>query len=247
MMPISTDSVKNQILYTPEISVTTGVMKGEATTSTPSSSLKVSSLGKDDFLKLLLAEMKNQDPLNPANNTEFVAQLAQFSSLEQMTKMNGNLETSIMNNSTMIDSITNAMMISYLGKTVEAESSDFMFDGQNPVQLRFTLDQPTAPGELDITDAAGDVVRTIKLGAGNQGDNTIEWDGMTSGGLYADPGGYSFKITAEDVLGGDVTWTPWYTGVVEGITHKDGKSYLYVGGVLVPFDKIQSISSGKSS
>lgn len=215
-----------------------------ASDSTAKTSLNVSSLGKDDFLKLLLAELKNQDPLNPASNTEFVAQLAQFSSLEQMTQMNENLGKSIENSTGTAETINSAMMVSYIGKNVEAETADFSFDGTDGVNLRFDLENSAVSGKLEIVDSSGDVIRTIKLGVMNSGENKITWDGMTSGGVYADTGQYSFKVTAEDISGEDVQYKPLSLGSVEGIIYKDGKSYLYIGGALVPFDKVRSISNG---
>ena len=90
--------------------------------------IDVSTLGKNDFLTLLIAQLKHQDPLNPADNTEFIAQLAQFSSLEQMTLMNANLEKSLESNINMTEAVSNAMIINYFGKYVTAETDSFMYD-----------------------------------------------------------------------------------------------------------------------
>ncbi|HUT63905.1 MAG TPA: flagellar hook assembly protein FlgD [Anaerolineae bacterium] len=209
------------------------------------SNFDVSSLGKDDFLKLLLAELKHQDPLNPADNTEFVAQLAQFSSLEQMTTMNTNLEKTLENNTMMADTISNAMMINYFGKIVSAETDSFMYDGQNDVKLQFILDRALSSGVLEIIDGNGTTVRTIPLDSLSAGLNKLEWNGITNLGALAPSGQYSYTITAKDILGERVEISPVFSGVVDGISYRDGTAYLNVGGVLIPFDSIAYITEEK--
>ena len=136
-----TGSSATSYLYTPETSVNQGVIKGTSdNTNTPSSNISTSSLGKDDFLRLLLAEMQHQDPLSPASSTEFVAQLAQFSSLEQLTTMNSSLEATLKYNQSLSESINNSVIVNLIGKTVTAQSNEFAFDGVSPVQLTFELD-----------------------------------------------------------------------------------------------------------
>jgi flagellar basal-body rod modification protein FlgD len=211
------------------------------TTSSQSTSVDVSTLGKDDFLKLLIAQLQNQDPLNPASNTEFVAQLAQFSSLEQMTLMNTNLEKAIGNDSSLTETISNAMMINYFGKNVSAETNSFLYDGGD-AQLRFNLDSMTLGGKLEIYDSEGKIVRNINLASMNQGMNDYEWDGITDSGVKASPGIYTYKLDLVDSDGNKVEATPLYSGVVEGITYKDGMANLNVNGVLVPFSKITTIT-----
>ena len=125
----------------------------------------VSQLGKNDFLTLLIAQLRNQDPLNPASNTEFIAQLAQFSSLEQMTLMNANLEKSLESNINMTEAVSNAMIINYFGKYVTAETDSFIYDGKSPVELRFDLDSVASWGKLEITDESGYIITSVSLDA----------------------------------------------------------------------------------
>ena len=83
------------------------------------------SLGKDEFLTLLMAELQNQDPLDPMDNTEWISQLAEFSSLEQMTDMNESLQEMIESNEAIADSVYNSMLVNYVGQEVTADSSIF--------------------------------------------------------------------------------------------------------------------------
>lgn len=202
----------------------------------------ISSLGKNDFLMLLLAQLKNQDPLNPTDNTEFVAQLAQFSSLEQMTEMNNNLQETLNNNKSMTDAINNAMMINYFGKEITAESDSFYYDGQNTPELLFTTDAQITIGTLEILNNEGVTVREISLDSLPAGVNAVSWDGITNLGEKARAGEYSYKINGYDILNNSVETSPIFYGVVDGISIKDGKANLQIGNILIPIDKVTQIS-----
>lgn len=205
----------------------------------------VSSLGKDDFLTLLLAQLRHQDPLNPADNTAFIAQLAQFSSLEQMTRMNGNLEKTLENNTAMSAAISNAMMINYFGKNVTAETNAFMFDGENPVELWFALESATGSGTLEIRDSYDNVVRTIELGAMDAGLNSYEWDGMKGIGTLAGAGEFTYRLELTAITGGEVSPVQLISGRVDGISWKDGVTQLSIGGLLVPYEKVIGIAESE--
>ena len=202
----------------------------------------VSQLGKNDFLTLLIAQLRNQDPLNPASNTEFIAQLAQFSSLEQMTLMNVNLEKSLENNINMTEAVSNAMIINYFGKYVTAETDSFIYDGNNPVQLRFDLDSVASWGKLEITGESGNIIRSVSLDAMEDGVNFFEWDGLTNTGVQAKSGVYKYTVELYDVSGNEVGVSQMFSGVVDGISFKNGVPQLNIGGVLVPFDRVKDIT-----
>jgi len=203
------------------------------------------SLGKDDFLKLLIAQLKNQDPLNPADNTEFVAQLAQFSTLEQMTQMNESLEKNLTSNTAMTEAVTNAMVINYFGKNVTAETDAFYYNGDDPAELHFELEQAAYSGTLQITDTDGNYIASISLGEMGSGENTVEWDCMTNYGVNAQSGEYLFSVKANDYLGNEMDGVPLYYGKVDGVSIKSGVAYLDIGGVKVSFDKIRMIKDSE--
>jgi flagellar basal-body rod modification protein FlgD len=218
-----------------------GISNEESATKTTDENKGTGELGKNDFLTLLLAELKNQDPLNPADNTEFVAQLAQFSSLEQLTSMNTSLEDNLASNTSMSEAITNAMIINYFGKEVTAETSSFVFDGDS-AKLNFNLDTAAVGGTIKVYDADGNVIQTSTLPIMEAGANTIEWDGLTTSGGTADKGIYTYILSMTDINGDTVEYTQNYTGVVSGISYKDGKPNLNIDGIIVPFDKINAIT-----
>lgn len=96
-------------------------------------------LGKDDFLKILIAQLSNQDPTNPLENTDFIAQMAQFSSLEQMTNMSQGFEK-------MTGLINSSEAQSMLGKTVEVEAGDVAVKGQVEAATRGSQPQVLVNG-----------------------------------------------------------------------------------------------------
>jgi flagellar basal-body rod modification protein FlgD len=204
--------------------------------------MDVSRLGQNDFLTLLIAQLKNQDPLNPASNTEFIAQLAQFSTLEQMTLMNANLEKSLESSVNMTEAVSNAMIINYFGKYVTAETDSFMYEGKSPVELRFDLDSVASWGKLQIIDESGNIIRSVSLDVMEDGVNFFEWDGMTNMGVQAKSGIYKYTVELYDVLGNEVEVSQMFSGVVDGISFKNGVPQLNIGGVLVPFDRVKDIT-----
>ncbi len=210
------------------------------------SNFDISTLGKDDFLTLLIAQMKHQDPLNPASNTEFVAQLAQFSSLEQMTTMNTNLEASLNLNTGIAESVSNAMIINYFGKSVTAEIELFGYDGTGSQEITFELEHPAAYGTIQISDESGNILDTVSMDVSDFGtEYTYEWDGMTTLGVRAPEGVYEFKVEAFDALDNEIGVTPLSTGIVDGISYADGETKLNIGGISVPFNKVRSITEAE--
>ena len=100
------------------MSITYTTLPVTSSTSTSATSGS-STLGKDDFLKLLIVQLRNQDPLNPTEGTEFAAQLAQFSSVEQLTNINSTLTESLATNKLLTQSIGNSLATTMIGKTVK--------------------------------------------------------------------------------------------------------------------------------
>jgi len=92
-------------------------------------------LGKDDFLNLLITQLQNQDPLSPMDSTEFSAQLAQFSSLEQLSNVNENLETLLLYQG----SLNNSQAVSFIGKTITASGDSVLITDGIPDNIHFEL------------------------------------------------------------------------------------------------------------
>jgi len=141
----------------------------------------------ESFLKLLTAQLKNQDPLSPLDGTEFVAQLASFSSVEQQVATNTKLDALVAG--LVGSNLENATR--WIGKEVEIASGATRFEGK-AVEYRLPESSiPDAVVEISIADANGNAVYSQKLGAGT---STFTWDGKTSSGDIAANGDYKASI-----------------------------------------------------
>ncbi len=179
-------------------------------------------MGKDDFLKLLVTQLQNQDPLNPADSTEFTAQLATFSSLEELQ----NINTTLSGVSTSQSILTNSQAVDYIGKRIQALGDRiYLSDGQaDPVE--FTLSADAAGVYVRIYDQYGEFVRDMELGALGSGQHGVQWDGLDGDGQQASDGSYQYEVIAMDVDGNLTDVTSFTTGTVSGVYYKNGTAYL---------------------
>jgi len=203
-----------------------------STTNSTSTSTTSTALGQDDFMTMLLAQLQNQDPLNPMEGSDFAAQLAQFSSLEQLTNLNSTMSSL----PTYLQAFSNAQMAGMIGSEVSAEGDTIAVSGSS-TDISFSLPSAIASGTLNIYDSNGSQVGTADLGSLEAGTNTITWDTSS-----VSSGNYTFDITAADASGNAVTATTLVSGTVTGVTYKDSTSYLTVNGQEVAFSNVVSIN-----
>ncbi len=189
-------------------------------------------LGMDSFLTMLVAQMQNQDPLNPAEGTEFSTQLAQFSQLEQAMNTNTNLEKLIESMSS--DSETN--LEGFLGKEVLASVNAIEVDGGEAVGGYYTLEN-LGDVRVNIYDKGGKKIRTLYPGQKDVGSHAVSWDGMDSDGKKVEDGTYNYEVVVNDGTGFQSVQTT-VNGKVDGIIYKDGTAYLQVGGAFVRPDSV---------
>jgi flagellar basal-body rod modification protein FlgD len=183
------------------------------------------SLGKDAFLTLLITQLQNQDPLNPADSTEFTAQLAQFSSLEQLSQINSQLETLGLFQA----SINNAQAVSFIGKEVLARGNRLEVSAGKPAVCEFALDAAAKTVIVSIYDSNGRFVRELQGSALAAGRQSIAWDGNDLSGNPVASGGYTFEVQAESASGDKIGATTWLRGAVSGVKFENGATYLRVG------------------
>lgn len=210
------------------------------TTGTSTSSTGTSSLGKDSFLQLLVTQMQNQNPLDPQDNSEFVAQLAQFSSLETMQ----NLSTSVDSISTMYQSSQALQASSLVGRSVTVDAGSTYVDTSKAMAGSVVLPSSSTATTVKVYDSTGtNVVRTIDLGTQAAGTTSFSWDGKDDSGAAVAAGNYSF--VANGSLDGTATALTTYlpatvNSVTMGTTGSDMTLNL-AGGTQVALAKIKQI------
>ena len=177
-------------------------------------------LGKQDFLKLLVTQLQNQDPMNPKDPAKFSSQLAQFSSLEQMTNINQNIKD--MSQST--DAINRMSSLSMLGKQVVLRGDSFTL-GSEPVDLGYRLQEPAQQVTLSVKDASGATVAQVRGDETSAGRHFVTWDGTGVNGEELPPGTYSLQV---DVVrdGEQSTGTPLLGSKVTGVDDLGGSNTL---------------------
>lgn len=197
-----------------------------------------SSLGKEDFLKLLVAQLAHQDPLQPMENTEFVAQLATFSNLEQMMSVNTNLGLLQISQAAM----ANSQVAGLIGKEVEAKGDMLQLLKQgSTVSVNFDLPVAAQEVTIKIKDMKGNVIRTLQVGSRMAGLNSAAWDGKDSMGNLMPAGTYSVDISAKDKNGNAVNASSHFKGIVSGVTFINGIPLLEVGSTTVQVGDVVAV------
>jgi len=201
-------------------------------------------LGKQEFLTLLVAQLKNQDPLSPLESQEFAAQLAQFSSVEQLTSIDTNIKDGIDTDMVLSQTINNTLATALIGKEVTAQGNRIEFNGEDPVKLYYMLPDYADSVNIDVLDGAGNVVRTLSAGSVSDGIRSLEWDGKDKNGNMLPEGGYSFEVSAVDRDGQALDVIPLIKGLARSLQYNAGGAVLMVGNTRVSFGDVLEISAG---
>ncbi len=197
-------------------------------------------LGMNQFLTMLVAQLKNQDPLNPMEGTDFTAQLAQFSTLEQQFAMNDHLAEM----QAAIEAQANGNVLDYIGKTVTTNSNTISVrDGQSDFGT-YALGS-RANVNVYVYDGNGIEVRRMYAGWQDTGEHDIEWDGKDNSGNAVNDGTYTFEIEAVGEMGQVVSSNIHVMGEVTGITYESDMPYLMVGDKLVSPSEIVEVQINK--
>lgn len=215
----------------------TGI-ESAATSQASASVPETEILGKEDFLNLLIAQLQHQDPLDPTDSVEFTAQLAQFSSLEQLGNVNDNLEKLELYQA----SINNSQAVSFIGKQIVARGNGLQVTGGSPVNCEFDLPGDAGMVTVSIYDATGGFVRTIDALNLSSGRHSISWDAKDQNGNTVSDGLYRFEMMAEDPGGNPVSVTTYSSGKVTGVTFEENTTYLVSGERKIPVGDVIQVN-----
>jgi len=196
-------------------------------------------LGKDDFLKLFTMQLRYQDPLNPMSNTEFTAQLAQFSSLEQLSNISSQLHDLLVYQNSLQNTLTNDL----IGRKVKVSGNEVYL--KDKAEISYTLQSDASQAKISVYNSSGDLVRTVDLGQQTSGEQNYVWDGKDNNGVQLPEGKYQMKVDALDASGNPVNVSTMVYGTVTGITFDNNITYLIIDdSTRIQLSDIKEIKGG---
>ena len=198
------------------------IQAGSGAGSSPTGTTK--SLGTDQFMSLLVAQIQHQDPFSPMDNQQFISQLAQFTSLEQLQGIN----TKLSDNMTVSQSLNNTLLMSLVGRRATVPGDTLSVSGGTVASAKVQAGNG-GTATVQVKNAAGNVVATFNRDV-NAGWNDLDWDGRLADGTLAADGNYSFSVSIKDRGGADVASKTYVTDIVDSLRFENGLAIVTVAG-----------------
>lgn len=200
-------------------------------------------LDKDAFMKLFLAQLKNQDPMNPLQSHEMAAQLAQFTSLEKLSDIDAGIAGLNKANAPKKD----MEALNLIGKTVAGDSAQLIRTDEKEIHdIEFNLMGDASEAILSIRDINGDEVKKLKVAGLKKGKNTVPWNGRLENGTLAQPSEYKVVIEAKNGNQKIFAETA-FEGKVTGVNFTAQGAVLMLGKKSVRLNEVSRISDGSVS
>ena len=193
-----------------------------STATTATTSLSLTSLTADDFLKLLLVELKSQDPSNPMDSSTMLSQFSSLTQVQQTQQANNYLKSLLESTS----ALSNIQAVGYIGKKVSCSSNKISVTSGTAGTSKYTLAGDASTVSISISDAAGTAIKTSELGSMSAGSYSFQWDGKNNNGTKVADGTYTVSFTAKDSTGKNISVSTEGTANVTGVVYKDGVAYL---------------------
>ncbi len=187
-------------------------------------------LGKDDFLKIMITQMKNQDPTSPFKAEEMATQMAQFASVEQLQNLNNSV-SKMANGGQPLERLA---MTNLIGKTVTIDRERFSHTDNDASTLGFSLSRDAKSTKIKIISEQGETILEKDIGPMQAGEQSFVWDGAKTNGMPTKPGNFIYKIDAEDVGGRPIAMNSRGQSKVVGVAFDGPEGSLLVGDANSP-------------
>ena len=196
-------------------------------------------LDKDAFMKLFLAQLKNQDPMNPLKSHEMAAQLAQFTSLEKLS----GIEEGIVGMNKAAESPQSFEALNLIGKVVSGDSAKLLRTDENQHHdIEFDLKGDVQTATLSVRDVTGAEIKKLEVAGLKKGKNSVYWNGRLDNGTMAQPGELKVVIEARNTAGAKVHAETAFEGKVTGVNFTAKGPILVVGKQKIRLNEVKGIS-----
>lgn len=214
----------------------TGSSTNNNTSKSASAGVKLSG-DINTFLKLLVTQLKNQDPLNPSDSSQFTQQLAQYSQVEQTIQSNSNLEKLI--NQQDKNALSNA--VNYIGKSVTTNDNQLVLNN-GMARFSYVINDSPATATIKIADSKGNVVRQINATTSNDSYD-LAWDGKNDAGISLPNGIYTLTVSTTDAKGSSKNLSTTVFNPVNGIKTVNNQPVLTSEEKEITLDKVLSVTT----
>ncbi len=209
--------------------------------SVAGSSKRKTSLNQEDFLNLFVTQLKNQNPLEPMDTFQMATQMAQFSSLDSLNRIQSSLETL----GAYQASMNGLQATGLIGKRVETESQYLSINGGKSSEGYYQLSKP-GKVKIQIYDGKGQLIRTLDEGVKDASRQKLAWDGKSQEGMKQPDGRYLFQVTAVDEKGQPIPVGLSRIDTVTGIHFENGVIYLDLGSERITLQDVKAILNSSS-
>lgn len=201
-----------------------------------------SKMDKDAFLKLLLTQMKNQDPTTPLKSHEMAAQLAQFTSLEKLTNISDGIESLRKDQKPG----QNFEALNLIGKSISIDGSKVIRSEENEVHdIKFTMAAQPTSTDINVRDAKGNLIRKLTLTNLKEGENSVPWNGLLEDGTKAPKGDYKIEIIAKGSNGKKLMAEMKQEGTITGVNFSANGPILMIGDKKIALSEVKQIVDPK--